>query len=123
MDNKKCIEQITTLIEGNYNKQKENMGYVDRNFFESAELKVQIQSLMTSLEMAGFPKLNEDKFAYLYKLAVQQFMHEHNPHAMEEMAERLLEATQRGLWQEPGDYADKLQDLLLSIDAQQEGMQ
>jgi len=52
----------------------------------------------------------------------QQFMQEHNPHAMEEMAERLLEATQRGLWQEPGDYADRLQDLLLSIDAQREGV-
>jgi cobaltochelatase CobN len=37
------------------------------------------------------------------------------------MAERLLEATQRGLWQEPGEYADKLQDLLLEIDATKEG--
>ncbi|MFC3151060.1 cobaltochelatase subunit CobN [Litoribrevibacter euphylliae] len=50
------------------------------------------------------------------------FMEQNNPHALEEMAERLLEATQRGLWQEPGDYADKLQDLLLEIDQQQEGM-
>lgn len=51
----------------------------------------------------------------------QAFMQANNPSALEEMAERLLEATQRGLWQEPGDYADKLQDLLLAIDAQQEG--
>ncbi len=51
----------------------------------------------------------------------QTFMQANNPSALEEMAERLLEATQRGLWQEPGDYADKLQDLLLAIDAQQEG--
>jgi cobaltochelatase CobN len=50
------------------------------------------------------------------------FMEQNNPHALEEMAERLFEATQRGLWQEPGDYADKLQDLLLEIDQQQEGM-
>jgi cobaltochelatase CobN len=49
------------------------------------------------------------------------FMQEHNPSALEEMAERLLEATQRGLWQEPGEYADKLQDLLLEIDATKEG--
>jgi len=49
------------------------------------------------------------------------FMQEHNPSALEEMAERLLEATQRGLWQEPGEYADKLQDLLLDIDATKEG--
>ena len=37
------------------------------------------------------------------------------------MAERLLEATQRGLWSDPGMYADKLQDLLLDLDASQEG--
>ncbi|GGK68236.1 cobaltochelatase subunit CobN [Amphritea balenae] len=48
------------------------------------------------------------------------FLEQHNPHALEEMAERLLEATQRGLWQEPGSYADKLQDLLLELDQQQE---
>jgi cobaltochelatase CobN len=52
---------------------------------------------------------------------IQHFMQEHNPSALEEMAERLLEATQRGLWQQPGDYAQQLQDLLLDIDAQQEG--
>jgi len=50
----------------------------------------------------------------------QNFMKENNPSALEEMAERLLEATQRGLWQEPGDYAEKLQDLLISLDEQQE---
>jgi len=49
------------------------------------------------------------------------FMEANNPNALEEMAERLLEATQRGLWQEPGDYANRLQGLLLDIDAQQEG--
>ena len=51
----------------------------------------------------------------------QQFMQQHNPNALEEMAERLLEATQRGLWQDNEGYAEKLQDLLLEIDAGQEG--
>ena len=50
----------------------------------------------------------------------QQFLQDNNPDALEEMTERLLEATQRGLWQEPGDYAERLQDLLLDIDASQE---
>jgi len=50
----------------------------------------------------------------------QQFLQDNNPNALEEMTERLLEATQRGLWQEPGDYAERLQDLLLDIDARQE---
>lgn len=49
------------------------------------------------------------------------FMEENNPQALEEMAERLLEATQRGLWQEPGEHSERLQDLLLEIDANQEG--
>jgi len=52
----------------------------------------------------------------------QQFLQDNNPNALEEMAERLLEATQRGLWQEPGEYAEQLQNLLLEIDAQQETM-
>lgn len=50
----------------------------------------------------------------------RQFLLENNPNVMEEMAERLLEATQRGLWQSPGEYAKKLQDLLLDIDDMQE---
>ncbi|MGB0849537.1 MAG: cobaltochelatase subunit CobN, partial [Thiolinea sp.] len=50
----------------------------------------------------------------------QQFMREHNPHAFEEMTERLLEASQRGLWQDDQGYAEQLQDLLLEIDAGQE---
>lgn len=50
----------------------------------------------------------------------QQFLREHNAAALEEMAERLLEAAQRGLWQQPGEYAAALQDLLLDIDESQE---
>jgi cobaltochelatase CobN len=52
----------------------------------------------------------------------QQFLRDNNPQALEEMAERLLEATQRGLWQEHGEYGERLQALLLDIDAQQETM-
>ena len=51
----------------------------------------------------------------------RNFLEQHNPHALEEMAERLLEASQRGLWQEPGEYTERLQNLLLEIDEQQEG--
>ncbi|WP_165855197.1 cobaltochelatase subunit CobN [Marinobacter sp. JSM 1782161] len=51
----------------------------------------------------------------------QRFLRDHNASALEEMAERLLEATQRGLWQEPGEHAERLQDLLLEIDESKEG--
>ena len=52
--------------------------------------------------------------------ANQQFLREHNPAALEEMAERLLEAAQRGMWQEPGKHGDALQDLLLEMDEARE---
>ncbi|GGX95653.1 cobaltochelatase subunit CobN [Litchfieldella qijiaojingensis] len=50
----------------------------------------------------------------------QQFLREHNPAALEEMAERLLEAVQRGMWQDPGQQGPDLQDLLLQIDEAKE---
>ena len=51
------------------------------------------------------------------------FLTQHNPSALTEMAERLLEAVQRGLWDNDAGYGEKLQHLLLAIDAQQEGQQ
>ncbi len=56
----------------------------------------------------------------LFDAQNQQFLQDNNPQALEEMAERLLEATQRGMWQQPQGYDDKLQDLLLKLDEQQE---
>ena len=48
------------------------------------------------------------------------FLEEHNPAALEEMTERLLEAAQRGLWDKPENYQRRLQDLLLEADEQTE---
>jgi cobaltochelatase CobN len=59
--------------------------------------------------------------ALIFDSENKTFMEENNPQALEEMAERLLEATQRGLWDNDNGYGKKLQDLLLDIDAQQEG--
>ncbi|SNY95742.1 cobaltochelatase subunit CobN [Halomonas sp. hl-4] len=52
--------------------------------------------------------------------ANQQFLREHNPSALEEMAERLLEAAQRGMWQSPGEQGEALKDLLLEMDEAKE---
>lgn len=46
----------------------------------------------------------------------RQFLKDHNPHAMKEMAEKLLEAQQRGLWQNPEEYKQSIIDVLLEID-------
>lgn len=50
----------------------------------------------------------------------QQFMRDNNPHALEEMGERLLEAIQRGMWQNAEDHETKIQSLLIDLDQQQE---
>ncbi|MBX8530943.1 cobaltochelatase subunit CobN [Pseudomonas cichorii] len=54
--------------------------------------------------------------AYLLDPSTRDFIREHNPDALRDMAERMLEAQQRGLWQEPGDYREALEDLLLDIE-------
>ena len=65
--------------------------------------------------------------ALIFDETNQQFLREHNLSALEEMAERMLEAKQRGLWEKPegqeeDDYAQALQNLLLDIDEHKEGM-
>ena len=48
------------------------------------------------------------------------FMMQNNPDAQLEMAERLLEAIQRGMWQSPGDYQTDIETLLRELDQRQE---
>jgi len=54
---------------------------------------------------------------YLFDQKNRDFLQQNNPHAMQEMTERLIEAMQRGLWSEPKEYQDKLEDLLMQIEA------
>ncbi|UUT10459.1 cobaltochelatase subunit CobN [Pseudomonas zeae] len=54
--------------------------------------------------------------AYLLDPATREFVREHNPHALRDMTERMLEAQQRGMWQEPGAYKEALENLLLDIE-------
>ncbi|MCI3946041.1 cobN/magnesium chelatase family protein [Pseudomonas syringae] len=54
--------------------------------------------------------------AYLLDPSTREFIAQHNPDALRDMTERMLEAQQRGLWQEPGDYQQALEDLLLDIE-------
>jgi len=58
--------------------------------------------------------------ALIFEEHNQKFMRDNNPAALEEMAERMLEACQRGMWQEPGAHQQALQDLLLDLDQQKE---
>jgi cobaltochelatase CobN len=51
--------------------------------------------------------------AYLLDPDNRAFLARHNPAALREMTERLLEAMQRELWREPGPYREALEGLLL----------
>jgi cobaltochelatase CobN len=54
--------------------------------------------------------------ALVHDDANQQFLREHNPRALQDMSERLVEAMQRGLWAEPGEYRERTESLLLELD-------
>ncbi|MDD1012690.1 cobaltochelatase subunit CobN [Pseudomonas rubra] len=51
--------------------------------------------------------------AYVLDGPTREFIRQHNPDALRDITERLLEAQQRGLWQEPGDYREALEEQLL----------
>ncbi|GGK07306.1 cobaltochelatase subunit CobN [Pseudomonas matsuisoli] len=54
--------------------------------------------------------------AYLEDPINRDFLQRHNPDALHDIAERLLEAVQRGLWAEPGDYRERLEAHLLNAE-------
>ncbi|WP_284415702.1 cobaltochelatase subunit CobN [Acidovorax sp. SUPP3334] len=60
--------------------------------------------------------------AYVLDAGTRDFVRDHNPAALRDMLERLLEAMQRGLWQEPGPYRQALEDLLLDHENHMEGL-
>ncbi|MNZ72618.1 Aerobic cobaltochelatase subunit CobN [compost metagenome] len=51
--------------------------------------------------------------AYLLDRDTREFIQQHNPSALQDILERLLEAQQRGLWENPGEYRATLENLLL----------
>ena len=59
--------------------------------------------------------------AYVIDTTTREFLQQHNPDALHDICERLLEAIQRGLWQQPGKYQPLLEQHLLSIEHQLEG--
>ncbi|MGL4315734.1 MAG: cobaltochelatase subunit CobN [Pseudomonas sp.] len=51
--------------------------------------------------------------AYLLDRDTRDFIQQHNPGALQDILERLLEAQQRGLWENPGEYRAALESLLI----------
>ncbi|MDD9799885.1 MAG: cobaltochelatase subunit CobN, partial [Gammaproteobacteria bacterium] len=59
--------------------------------------------------------------AYLLDHATRDFIRKHNPNALREIGERLLEAMQRGMWKNPGAYRGKVEEVLLLAEEGVEG--
>jgi cobaltochelatase CobN len=58
--------------------------------------------------------------AYLHDDTTREFLQRHNPQALRAIGERLLEAMQRGLWQEPGEHRERIAGHLRAVDQQLE---
>jgi len=58
--------------------------------------------------------------AYLNDTDTRQFLQDHNPNALHDICARLLEAMQRGLWQQPGEYKQQIENHLLDSEQQLE---
>jgi cobaltochelatase CobN len=61
--------------------------------------------------------------AYVNDADTREFITQHNPHALQSICERLLEAMQRGLWQEPAGYREQVERHLLDVEQRIEGRQ
>jgi cobaltochelatase CobN len=59
--------------------------------------------------------------AYVNDNDNREFIQQHNPAAFREICERLLEAMQRNLWQNPGDYREQIENHLLEGESILEG--
>ncbi|MDQ7990816.1 MAG: cobaltochelatase subunit CobN [Candidatus Dactylopiibacterium sp.] len=58
--------------------------------------------------------------AWLEDAETREFLQRHNPDALVDICNRLLEAMQRGLWEAPGDYRERVETHLLDAEQQQE---
>jgi cobaltochelatase CobN len=54
--------------------------------------------------------------AYLHDDDTRNFLQQHNPGALRSVGERLLEAMRRGLWAEPGDQRERIEEHLLALE-------
>ena len=59
--------------------------------------------------------------AYLHNQDRREFLQRHNPAALSDICERLLEAMQRGLWQEPASHQPRIEQYLLDNERRMEG--
>lgn len=54
--------------------------------------------------------------AYLHDDSTREFLQQHNPLALRGIGEKLLDAMQRGLWQDAGDHRERIEHHLLALE-------
>ena len=54
--------------------------------------------------------------AYLHDDTNRAFLLQHNPLALRSIGQRLLEAMQRGMWEQPGDQRERIEHHLLALE-------
>ena len=54
--------------------------------------------------------------AYLHDDTNRAFLLQHNPLALRSIGQRLLEAMQRGMWEQPGDQRERIENHLLALE-------
>ncbi len=54
--------------------------------------------------------------AYLHDDTTREFLQQHNPQALRDIGERLLESMRRGLWEQPGAHRERIEEHLLALE-------
>ncbi|WP_372998312.1 Z1 domain-containing protein [Sulfurimonas sp.] len=74
MENRVYIDLMNTFIDASFNKEKEEKGFVNREFFESISLKQQIKDDLDKLP-SYIPSLTKEKFEKLYSISIKESRH------------------------------------------------
>ncbi len=95
-------DEISRVVRARVTNPKWISGVMRHNYKGAFEMAATVDYLFAFAATTG--AVRDDQFdavyrAFLEDIEVREFLAEHNPAALKEMAERFLEAAERGLWQ------------------------
>ncbi len=88
--------------------------------FEMAATVDFLLACVATTRVVGDHQNAQGAAAYMHDDDTRAFLQQHNPLALRSIGERLLEAMQRGMWAEPGDHRERIQDHVLALENQLE---
>jgi len=102
MTNREYIDQINIFINNSFRQKKDENGFVNREFFESEDLKNRIRKTLVTLSDAGaIPTLNEEKFHKFYEIAIKETKHQ-NQSGMTPSISLSSQDSKNNIWLTPG---------------------